>query len=267
MNNLIIGIAGGSGSGKTTLALRLKERFGEDEVRLISHDSYYKRHDELPFEERCKLNYDHPDAFDNALLIYHLQELKAGRAIDCPVYDYSNHNRSDKVQHIEPAPVLIVEGILPFVEPELCALFDYKIYVDTDADERILRRLVRDVKERGRSLDSVIDQYLTTVKPMHEAFVEPSKRNADIIVPNGGENTAAMEMLAPRSLCAYSAEELFKFWGFRKVCGLSRTPFFTRGVVEENGSCSAAFCESVALQEITDSLPLIRRYAPPSPGG
>ena len=132
MNNLIIGIAGGSGSGKTTLALRLKERFGEDEVRLISHDSYYKRHDELPFEERCKLNYDHPDAFDNALLIYHLQELKAGRAIDCPVYDYSNHNRSNEVQHIEPAPVLIVEGILPFVEPELCALFDYKIFVDTD---------------------------------------------------------------------------------------------------------------------------------------
>ena len=170
MNNLIIGIAGGSGSGKTNLALRLKERFGEDEVRLISHDSYYKRHDDLPFEERCKLNYDHPDAFDNALLIYHLQELKAGRAIDCPVYDYSNHNRSDKVQHIEPAPVLIVE--------------------------RILRRLVRDVKERGRSLDSVIEQYLTTVKPMHEAFVEPSKRNADIIVPNGGENTTAIEMLA-----------------------------------------------------------------------
>ena len=164
MNNLIVGIAGGSGSGKTTLALRLKEQFGEDEVRLISHDSYYKRHDDLPFEERCKLNYDHPDAFDNALLIYHLQELKAGRAIDCPVYDYANHNRSDKVQHIEPAPVLIVEGILPFVEPELCAMFDYKIFVDTDADERI--------------------------------FVEPSKRNADIIVPNGGENTTAIEMLA-----------------------------------------------------------------------
>ena len=149
MNNLIIGIAGGSGSGKTTLACRLKALFGEDEVRLISHDSYYKRHDELPFEERCKLNYDHPDAFDNALLIYHLQELKAGRAIDCPVYDYADHNRSNEVQHIEPAPVLIVEGILPFVEPELCAMFDYKIFVDTDADERILRRLVRDVKERG----------------------------------------------------------------------------------------------------------------------
>ena len=163
MNNLIIGIAGGSGSGKTTLACRLKALFGEDEVRLISHDSYYKRHDELPFEERCKLNYDHPDAFDNALLIYHLQELKAGRAIDCPVYDYADLNRSNEVQHIEPAPVLIVEGILPFVEPELCAMFDYKIFVDTDADERILRRLVRDVKERGRSLDSVINQYLTVL--------------------------------------------------------------------------------------------------------
>ena len=159
MNNLIIGIAGGSGSGKTTLAYRLKERFGEDEVRLISHDSYYKRHDELPFAERCKLNYDHPDAFDNDLLIQHLKELKAGRAIDCPVYDYANHNRSSEVQHIEPAPVLIVEGILPLAEPELCSLFDYKIYVDTDADERILRRILRDVKERGRSLDSVIAQY------------------------------------------------------------------------------------------------------------
>ena len=156
MNNLIIGIAGGSGSGKTTLAYRLKERFGEDEVRLISHDSYYKRHDELPFAERCKLNYDHPDAFDNDLLIQHLKELKAGRAIDCPVYDYADHNRSSEVQHIEPAPVLIVEGILPLAEPELCSLFDYKIYVDTDADERILRRILRDVKERGRSLDSVI---------------------------------------------------------------------------------------------------------------
>ena len=177
MNNLIIGIAGGSGSGKTTLAIRLKERFGEDEVRLISHDSYYKRHDELPFAERCKLNYDHPDAFDNDLLIEHLRELKAGRAIDCPVYDYADHNRSSEVQHIEPAPVLIVEGILPLAEPELCKLFDYKIYVDTDADERILRRILRDVKERGRSLDSVITQYRATVKPMHEAFVEPSKRN------------------------------------------------------------------------------------------
>ena len=195
MKSMIIGIAGGTGSGKTTLTERLRDHFGADEVSVINHDSYYKRHDDLPFEERCKLNYDHPDAFDNALLIYHLQELKAGRAIDCPVYDYSNHNRSDKVQHIEPAPVLIVEGILPFVEPELCAMFDYKIFVDTDADERILRRLVRDVKERGRSLDSVIEQYLTTVKPMHEAFVEPSKRKADLIVPEGGRNMVALDML------------------------------------------------------------------------
>lgn len=196
MNHLIIGIAGGSGSGKTTLALRLKERFGENEVRLIPHDSYYKRHDDLPFEERCKLNYDHPDAFDNDLLIEHLKTLRAGQAIDCPIYDYADHNRSDRTLHIEPAPVLIVEGILPFVEPALCALFDYKIYVDTDADERILRRILRDVKERGRSLDSVILQYRTTVKPMHEAFVEPSKRQADVIVPNGGENGPALEMLA-----------------------------------------------------------------------
>ena len=195
MKNLIIGIAGGSGSGKTTLALRLKERFGEDEVRLISHDSYYKRHDELPYEQRCKLNYDHPYAFDNDLIVRHLRTLKAGQAIDCPVYDYTIHNRSDRVQHIEPAPVLIVEGILPFAEPELCALFDYKIFVDTDADERILRRILRDVKERGRSLDSVISQYLTTVKPMHDAFVEPSKRRADIIIPNGGENGPAVEVL------------------------------------------------------------------------
>ena len=196
MNHLIIGIAGGSGSGKTTLALRLKERFGENEVRLIPHDSYYKRHDDLPFEERCKLNYDHPDAFDNDLLIEHLKALRAGQAIDCPIYDYADHNRSDRTLHIEPAPVLIVEGILPFVEPALCALFDYKIYVDTDADERILRRILRDVKERGRSLDSVILQYRTTVKPMHEAFVEPRKRQADVIVPNGGENGPALEMLA-----------------------------------------------------------------------
>ena len=158
MNSLIIGIAGGSGSGKTTLALRLKARFGEEEVRLIPHDSYYKRHDELPYEKRCLLNYDHPDAFDNDLLIEQLLALKAGRAVDCPVYDYTIHNRSDEVRRIEPAPVLIVEGILPFAEPRLLALFDYRIYVDTDADERILRRILRDVKERGRSLDSVINQ-------------------------------------------------------------------------------------------------------------
>lgn len=191
---LIIGIAGGSGSGKTTLVKGLQAQFG-DALTVLSHDNYYKAHDDLTYEERTALNYDHPDAFDNQLLVHHLQELKAGRGVDCPVYDYAIHNRSDQVRHIEPAPVLIVEGILPFVEPELLELFDYKIFVDTDADERILRRILRDVKERGRSLDSVITQYLTTVKPMHEAFVEPSKRNADIIVPNGGENGPALEML------------------------------------------------------------------------
>ena len=196
MKTLIIGIAGGSGSGKTTLAQRLARQFAEGQVRLISHDSYYKRHDELPYEERCKLNYDHPDAFDDPLLIAQLKMLQAGQAVDCPVYDYTIHNRSDRIQRIEPAPVLIVEGILPFVDPDLCGMFDYKIFVDTDADERILRRILRDVKERGRSLDSVITQYRTTVKPMHEAFVEPSKRAADIIVPNGGENGPALEMLA-----------------------------------------------------------------------
>jgi uridine kinase len=196
MNSLIIGIAGGTGSGKTTFATNLKQLFGENEVSLVSHDNYYKRHDEMPYEERCKQNYDHPDAFDNDLVIEQLRALKSGQAIECPVYDYSNHNRSDRTVHIEPAPVIIVEGIMLFVEPELCSLFDYKIFVDTDADERILRRLLRDVKERGRSLDSVVEQYLTTVKPMHEAFVEPSKRYADIIIPNGGENTPALEMLA-----------------------------------------------------------------------
>ena len=198
MNNLIIGIAGGSGSGKTTLALRLKERFGEDEVRLISHDSYYKRHDELPFEERCKLNYDHPDAFDNALLIYHLQELKAGRSIQCPVYSFVEHNRTDQTVEIQPAKVIIVEGILIFQNPTLRDMFDIKIFVETDADERILRRALRDVEERGRTLQSVVSQYLTTVKPMHEQFVEPSKRRADIIIPEGGENAVALEMLIQR---------------------------------------------------------------------
>ena len=192
---IVIGVAGGTGSGKTTLVKALMNRFG-DNISVLSHDNYYKRHDEMSYEERTHLNYDCPDAFDTDMMIEHLRMLKNGQAIDCPTYDYTIHNRSDEVQHIEPAPVLIVEGILPFVEPELCALFDYKIFVDTDADERILRRILRDVKERGRSLDSVIDQYLTTVKPMHEAFVEPSKRNADIIVPNGGENSTAVEMLA-----------------------------------------------------------------------
>ena len=165
---------------------------------MVNHDNYYKRHDELPFEERCKLNYDHPDAFDNDLLLAHLKQLRAGHSIQCPVYDYRVHNRSDRTIRIDPAPVVIVEGILLFAVPELCDQLDIKVFVDTDADVRILRRILRDVKRRGRTLDSVINQYLTTVKPMHEQFVEPSKRKADLIVPEGGRNQVALEMLMHR---------------------------------------------------------------------
>ncbi len=195
---ILIGIAGGTGSGKTTLANRLADSFGQDEVSILRHDNYYKRHDGLTYEERAELNYDHPDAFDTELLCYHIQELKAGRSVEVPVYDYTIHNRSDETVQVHPAPVIVLEGILIFVDSRLCDLMDIKAFVDTDADVRILRRIIRDVKKRERSLDSVISQYLTTVKPMHEQFVEPSKRRADIIIPNGGKNEVALEMLIER---------------------------------------------------------------------
>ncbi len=195
MKTTIIGIAGGTGSGKSTLTARLREHFGEHEVSVINHDSYYKRHDELPYEERCKLNYDHPDSFDTDLLVKHLRALRRGETVQVPVYNYSIHNRSDKTVTVSPAPVIIVEGILIFDSAELCSMMDLKVFVDTDADVRILRRIVRDVKSRGRTLDSVVKQYLTTVKPMHEQFVEPSKRKADLIVPEGGRNEVALDML------------------------------------------------------------------------
>ncbi|WP_029067393.1 uridine kinase [Lachnobacterium bovis] len=198
MDTIVIGIAGGTGSGKTTLADKLVESFGRDEVCILRHDNYYKRHDDMPFEERQKLNYDHPDAFDNELLTQHIEALKNGISVEMPIYDYKEHNRSNKVVEIKPAPVIVLEGILIFDEPSICTLMDIKVFVDTDADVRILRRIVRDVKERGRTLESVIEQYLTTVKPMHEQFVEPSKRRADIIIPNGGENAVALEMLIER---------------------------------------------------------------------
>lgn len=198
MDTILIGIAGGTGSGKTTLANKLIDRFGDDEVSLLRHDNYYKRHDDMPFEERTKLNYDHPDAFDTELLCRHIRMLKAGKAVEEPIYDYTVHNRSNQTITVRPAPVIILEGILIFADPELCDLMDIKVFVDTDADVRILRRITRDVKERGRSLDSVINQYLTTVKPMHEQFVEPSKRKADIIIPQGGENQVALDMLIQR---------------------------------------------------------------------
>ena len=164
----------------------------------MRHDNYYKRHDEMCYEERTKLNYDHPDAFDTELLCEHIRMLKAGKPIHMPLYDYSAHNRSDRTVLVHPAPVIVLEGILIFAEPSLCELMDIKVFVDTDADVRILRRIIRDVKERGRSLDSVINQYLTTVKPMHEQFVEPGKRRADIIIPEGGENKVALDMLIER---------------------------------------------------------------------
>ena len=194
---MVVGIAGGTGSGKTTITKKLMQRFGGD-VSVIYHDNYYKAHHNMSYEERSRLNYDHPDSFDTELLIQALKDLKAGRSVTCPVYDYTIHDRSDQVIVVKPAKVVIVEGILIFQSRELCQQMDIKIYVDTDADVRILRRIVRDVRDRGRSLDSVVNQYLSTVKPMHEQFVEPSKRNADIIIPEGGHNQVALEMVMER---------------------------------------------------------------------
>jgi len=193
----MIGIAGGTGSGKTTITRHICKRFGGD-VGVVYHDNYYKRHDELPYEQRAKLNYDHPDAFDTDLMIEHLQMLKSGKSIACPIYDFSQHNRTDRTVMIPSARVIVVEGILVFCEKELRELLNIKIYVDTDADVRVLRRVIRDVRERGRSIESVVEQYLKTVKPMHEAFVEPSKRYADIIIPQGGYNSVALEMIDHR---------------------------------------------------------------------
>ena len=194
---LVIGIAGGTGSGKTTITRKLIQHFGPD-VSVIHHDNYYKAHHDMPLEERAKLNYDHPNSFDTDLLIADLRKLKRGEEIACPVYDYSIHDRTDKTVLIRPTRVIIVEGILIYENLELCDEMDIKLFVDADADERILRRIIRDVRDRGRSLDSVISQYLRTVKPMHEQFVEPSKRRADIIIPQGGHNHVAMEMVIER---------------------------------------------------------------------
>ena len=194
---MMIGIAGGTGSGKTTITNCLVDRFGGD-VSVVHHDNYYKAHHNMSYEERALLNYDHPDAFDTDLLISDIQALKRGETIQCPVYDFSVHDRSDRTETIYPTPVIIVEGILLYAIPELCRELDIKIYVDTDADVRILRRIQRDVQERGRSLDSVISQYLTTVKPMHEQFVEPGKKRADVIIPEGGQNQVALEMVVQR---------------------------------------------------------------------
>ncbi len=206
MDTMIIGIAGGTGSGKTTLTRRLQEIFGED-VSVIYHDNYYNRLDDMTYEERCKVNYDHPDSFETDLMVEDLKKLAAGQVIHCPVYDYTVHNRSQDTVEVRPAKVVIVEGILIFEHKALRELMDIKIFVDTDADVRILRRILRDVKERERSLDSVINQYLTTVKPMHEQFVQPSRQYADIVVLEGGHNLVAQDMIVERIRSHIAKEE------------------------------------------------------------
>ncbi len=194
---LVIGIAGGTGSGKTTLVKNLAKIFA-DEVTVLSHDNYYKRHDDLTYEERCLLNYDEPAAFDTSLMAYQLDCLRHGQAIECPTYDYTVHNRSNDTIHIVPHRVIIVEGIMIFENEELRNLMDIRIFVDTDADVRLCRRIKRDVNKRGRSVTSVLEQYQTTVKPMHEKYVEPSKKFAHLIVPEGGKNEVAIDMIMGR---------------------------------------------------------------------
>lgn len=196
MKTILIGIAGGTGSGKSTFTNRLKDRFGDD-IDVIYHDNYYRRQDDVPMEVRQKRNYDHPDALETDLLVEHLKQLKNGHAIDGPVYDYTMHNRSEKTLHIEPRRIIIVEGILLLADRRLRDMFDIKIYVEADADERILRRIVRDVEERGRSLENIVEQYLTTVKPMHYLYVEPTRAKADLVI-NSGLNDVAFDIMATK---------------------------------------------------------------------
>ena len=197
MDVLVIGIAGGTGSGKTTLMKNLMGQFGS-EITVLSHDNYYRAHHELPYEERCKLNYDEPAAFETELMVRQLKELRAGRAVDCPVYDFTVHNRSDQVIHLVPKSVIMVEGILIFENKALRDLMDIKIFVDTDADIRLCRRIKLDVNKRGRSMESVLLQYQATVKPMHDQYVEPSKKFADLVVLEGGKNLVALDMIMNR---------------------------------------------------------------------
>lgn len=196
MDCTIIGIAGGTGSGKSTFTNRIKARFG-DEVSIIYHDSYYKRQDGVPFEERKHVNYDHPDAFETDLLIEHLKQLKAGKEIQCPVYDYADHNRTNKTVLIKPSRIIIIEGILCMQNEELRSMMDIKVFVEADADERILRRVLRDVEERGRDIRGIIEQYLTTVKPMHYVYVEPTRAMADIVI-NSGLNDIAFDIMSAK---------------------------------------------------------------------
>jgi uridine kinase len=195
---IIIGVAGGTGSGKTTVAFAILEKVGWNRIALIQHDSYYYDASNLPLEERARLNFDHPDALETPLLVEHLKALRNGQPVQIPTYDFRTHTRLTETRLVNPEPVILVEGILIFAEPALRELFDVKIFVDADADIRFMRRLERDMKERGRSLDSVVEQYMNTVRPMHLEFVEPSKRYAHVIIPEGGHNTVALDMVVAR---------------------------------------------------------------------
>ena len=191
---LVVGIAGGSGGGKTTLTNALTDTFG-DKVCIVHHDNYYRAHDDLTYEERSRLNYDMPEAFETEMMVEHLRLLKQGRSVHCPVYDFRVHNRSHETVLIAPRPVILVEGILIFAEKDLVEQMDLKVFVDADADVRLARRILRDTEERSRSVRSVVDQWQATVKPMHEKYVEPSKKNADVIIPEGGRNKVALDLI------------------------------------------------------------------------
>lgn len=194
-SSFVIGVAGGSGSGKTTVVRRIVDSLGPEQVTLLDHDRYYRARNDLRLEERAALNYDHPDALESDLMVEHVRALKAGKAVDVPQYDFTRHARLPETETFQPRRALIVEGILVFTDPALRELMDIKVFVDTDSDTRFIRRLQRDVAERGRTMESVIDQYQNTVKPMHLEFVEPSKRYADVIIPLGGHNTVAVDLL------------------------------------------------------------------------
>ena len=198
MRPIVVGVAGGTGSGKTTVANEILQRVGAEHIAYIPHDAYYRDLSHLPADQRTQVNFDHPNSLETELLIEHLKELRAGRAVEVPIYDFTTHTRTQRTRRVELAPVILVEGILVFAEPGLHELFDVKLYVDTDADVRFIRRLRRDIEERGRSVESVCEQYLSTVRPMHLEFVEPSKRYADVIIPEGGFNEVAIEMIAAR---------------------------------------------------------------------
>jgi uridine kinase len=206
---MIIGISGGTGSGKTTVARRILENVSDEQIVFMQQDSYYRNLGDMPVELRHQINFDHPDALDNELFVNHVKALRAGETIAMPVYDFAQHQRKAETIRIEPKPILIIEGILVFVDAALRALMDVKIFVDTDDDLRFIRRLQRDVKERGRSVESVIKQYLETVRPMHRQFVEPSKRHADVIIPEGGHNEVGIDLISGK-IRAKLQEELEK---------------------------------------------------------